>query len=175
MHPGSDRQDAFRMWVEGRSYEEIAAKMNVAKGTVVRWAERDKWKVRADKIKLRANEKLDESLSSVRARLAKQIRKYRKHLGDQILNLEANSLEGGVHAMVNLIRTEIQLLTPEKTPTDRIEYAKNLVPRVVMTMVKLLSTNADIAAVIETKRAEIIKLVSEDAIKFANESFGAEP
>ncbi len=179
MHSGSKRDEAFRMWMEPsaggghRSYEEIAAALGISKQTIVRWAKQDKWISRRNRIQEKAVEKLDEDLAIKKARLASRIKKLRNHIMDQLHGMEASSLEGGSHAVVSLIKTEMQLIEPKKVPADSIEFAKRLVPRVVIAVLDMLSDDEVVRQKIEVKKNELLKLASEDAVKFANEEFKA--
>jgi len=156
-----------------RSYEDIAAALGAAKQTIVRWAKQDRWKARRAQIQQKTVDRMDEDLSIKKARLASKVQKLRNHIMEQLHGMEASSLEGGSHAVVSLIKTEMQLLQPKEIPADAVEFAKRLVPRVVITVLDTLSDDEDVRRKIEVKKEELLKIAGEDAIKFAHEEFKA--
>ncbi len=179
MHGSDLRTECFRLWVETgpdgkhRSMQAIADAKGVSKQTLINWAKQDRWKERRAKIKQKGAEKLDEELSIRKANLAKKIGKIRDSTIKDMHNMHASSLEGAAHAVVSLTKMEMQLVTPEEIPLDRIEFSKDVVPRVLTAIVEKLSDDEQLRAKIETMKEDLIRIATDDAIKFANENYKA--
>jgi hypothetical protein len=168
------------MWVqagpsgEHRSFDVIAKAKGVSKGTIVRWAQKDRWKQRAAEIAAQVADKNDSSLVKHKIRLADKLQLLMDHIEQQIPKREIGSAEGGAHAFASLLRLQTQLLDPGKVPADRIEIARHLVPRVLLSLIEKYSDDPDMQKKFELRRAEITKIVTEDLVKFANDDYKKE-
>ena len=183
MHASELRETAFRMWMEPgpegehRSFEDVAESLNIAKGTVVRWAKGNKkfgeepWDARRKRVIALATEKSEEEIADEYKRVLEQLGTVRDDLFKCVQEMEPTSAEGAVHAMVSVIKLDQALRGPKKLDQAamRQQILRDYIPRTVVAVCDFLSQDQAVKQSIESRKDALLEFVMGHMSSFAAE------
>lgn len=182
MHDAELREKAFHLWMEGHSYEDVARLCDVSKQTVVRMSKGNKrfkelpWKIRRQRVTEQVQRKADDNLADRRTKLVAQVRKVRNSIWKQVMEREVGSAEGGVHALVSLIRMEMTLTGDKPSnETEVIERTiRSAVPKTILAVCDFLSESDDIKKLIDARKSELVSNVMDAMLRITGEELRQE-
>lgn len=95
-------EQAFQLYLQGRSFEQIGAEIKVAKSTVERWSKGNEerkekpWAERASEIRAKASTAVDKRAANQIAKLCSDLEQLRTDILSEVKNTHFKSKEGAI-------------------------------------------------------------------------------
>jgi len=153
------KERAFQLYVQGLSFDDIAAemeksKMHVNRKTLIRWSKTEGWQARADQVKVEVKAKNDDRAVDRMAELLAQANKIKHDVVEALRSMPAPRSTGeGVNAFIQISRLIRELAPPTSVGGD----AAAVIDRVLDVLLK----HPKIGIVIEKYRDEVMAEIAK--------------
>ena len=113
----STREAVFQLYSLGKPIERIAKDLGVSKVTIYKWKEEYSWDSRANKIKAKARQEVNETLTEIKQRQHKILKGM---IGDFVSRLKSGEAKVDTKDVIHILKHELHLMG-EAESSSRVE------------------------------------------------------
>lgn len=168
-YPLHVREMAFSLFCEGMSCAEMTDTLRrgqagcerMGEGTVVAWCQRERWQARRRDIEARVRKQMDGARGDFMAEALTGLAEIRKRLVEAVRSNTPSSMEGGVNALVNIIKLERSMRGLDKQAPANLRIGQVQIVAIADKLLDEIERVPELGPLMERYRGAIIQRLTQ--------------